>query len=317
MASPKTRDSTCPEISSDGIRTGQREALTETFRRCIAACTGKVEGAAFLNKNPHLCNKLPLVKALFPDARFIWISRDLPQVVASVARLFADVWRRQQTWHWWPFPSETTRSRCWNAVFSLDSRPAVSPERIFPGGKIRYIAEYWLESNSAVFDFFNRLPPESHVSHVKVAEEAVLADPVKELADLAAKLEIPCIERDQVRDRVDLSRNEQWHGLLDKPQLEILGDFIHSHAEEIDSIFSGHGHASRYLGKSGVLGAGDRCIVCNPRQRGRICRLKRVSLQDRGKQNETNKTLARCRTADSGGCFCRRVCRQQAGAESR
>ena len=115
----------------------------------------------------------------------------------------------------------------------------------FPGGNIRYIAEYWLESNSAVFDFFNRLPPESRI---KVAGEAVLADPVKELADLAAKLEIPCIERDQVRHRVDLSRNEQWHGLLDKPQLEVLDDFIHSHAEEIDSIFSGHGHASRYLG---------------------------------------------------------------------
>ena len=244
MASPKTRDSTCPEISSDGIRTGQREALTETFRRRIAACTGKVEGAAFLNKNPHLCNKLPLVKALFPDARFIWISRDLLQVVASVARLFADVWRRQQTWHWWPFPSETTRSRCWNAFFSLDSRPAVSPERIFPGGNIRYIAEYWLESNSAVFDFFSRLPLESRI---KVAEEAVLADPVKELADLAAKLEIPCIERDQVRHRVDLSRNEQWYGLLDKPQLEVLGNFVSDHAAHIDGIFSGGGRAARYL----------------------------------------------------------------------
>ncbi len=273
MASPKTRDSTCPEISSDGIQTGQREALTETFRRRIAACTGKVEGAAFLNKNPHLCNKLPLVKALFPDARFIWISRDLPQVVASVARLFADVWRRQQTWHWWPFPSETTRSRCWNAFFSLDSRPAVSSERIFPGGNILYIAEYWLESNSAVFDFFNRLPPESRI---KVAEEAVLADPVKELADLAAKLEIPCIERDQVRDRVDLSRNEQWHGLLDKPQLEILGDFIHSHAEEIDSIFSGHGHASRYLASLGA------CSICFMASSTPVCPLPitaRVSTQ--------------------------------------
>ena len=248
MASPKTRDSICPECSADDMRTGQREALTETFRRQLAGCNGKAEGAAFLNKNPHLCNKLPLVKALFPDARFIWISRDLPQVVASVERLFADVCRRQQTWHWWPFPSETTRSRCWNAFFSLDSRPAVSPERIFPGGNIRFIAEYWLESNRAVFDFFNRLPPESHM---EVTEEAVLADPVNEMAILAAKLDFPFNERDQVRDRVDPSRNDQWRCLLDDIQLEVLSDFIRSHAVGIDGIFSGHGHASRYLATLG------------------------------------------------------------------
>ena len=244
MASPKTRDSTCPECSADGIRTGQREALTEAFRRRILACTGKAEGAMFLNKNPHLCNKLPLVKALFPDARFIWILRDLPQVVASVARLFADVCRRQQTWHWWPIASETTRSRCWNAFFSLDSRPAVSPERIFPGGDIRFIAEYWLESNRAVSDFVNCLPPDRHI---EVAQEAVLADPVKELSVLAGKLKIPFIEREQMGNGVDPSRNDQWHGLLDKPQLEVLGDFVSDHAAEIDEIFSGGGQASRYL----------------------------------------------------------------------
>jgi len=245
MASPKTLDSTCPDFSADAIRTGQREALTEIFRRRMASCSGKAERAVFLNKNPHLCNKLPLVKALFPDARFIWISRGLPQVVASLEQLFADVCRRQRTWHWWPFPSEMTRSRCWNAFFSLDSRPAVSPERIFPGGNIRFIAEYWLESNRAVFDFFNHLPPESHM---EVAEEAVLADPVKELAALAAKLEIPTIEREQMGNGFDLSRNDKWYGLLDKSQLEVLGDFVSDHAAEIDGIFSGGGPASRYLG---------------------------------------------------------------------
>ena len=244
MASPKTRDSTCPECSADDIQIGQRGALTEIFLQRMAGCNGKAEGAAFLNKNPHLCNKLPLVKALFPDAMFIWISRDLPQVVASLKRLFADVYRRQQTWHWWPIASETTRSRCWHAFYSADSRPAVSSERIFPGGDIRYIAEYWLESNRAVLDFFNRLSPESRL---EVAEEAVLADPVKELAVVAAKLEIPFIEREQIGNGVDLSRNDQWQGLLDEIQLGVLSDFIHSHAAEIDGLFSSKGHASRYL----------------------------------------------------------------------
>jgi hypothetical protein len=245
MASPKTRDLTCPECTASDMRVGQRAALAATFLERMALCHGKVHGATLLNKNPHLSNKLPLVRALFPDSRFIWTFRDLPQVVASIMRLFSDVCKRQQTWHWWPYPCEMTRHRCWRAFYSVDCRPDIPRQRIFPGGDVRFIAEYWLESNRAIVDFFNELP---EPARIEVKQQALLSDPVKELARIAARLGIPAIDCRQLRDNIDRTRNDQWSGLLDEDQIKILGEFVRSHAQEVEAILPGEDAVSRYLG---------------------------------------------------------------------
>ncbi|HEY7555380.1 MAG TPA: hypothetical protein VIH18_11285 [Candidatus Binatia bacterium] len=75
----------------------------------------------------------------------------------------------------------------------------------------------------------------------------MLIDPGKELAVLAAKLEIPSIDCDLVRDTVDLSRNDQWRDLLDENELEVLTDYVRAQAEEIDEILPEGRHASRQL----------------------------------------------------------------------
>jgi hypothetical protein len=46
---------------------------------------------------------------------------------------------------------------------------------------------------------------------------------------------------------VEYSRNEQWRSLLDECQLDVLVDFVRSHAEKIDGIFPGGRDASRDL----------------------------------------------------------------------
>jgi hypothetical protein len=244
MASAKTRDLTCPEYSAKDARGGQRENLLASFRQRMTTWVGKAPGATFLNKNPHLSNKLPLVHALFPDARFIWIHRELPQVVASIKRLFEDVCQRQGTWHWWPYPSVTTRSRCWNAFHSPKDRPDVSYDRIFPGGDVQFIAEYWFETNRAIAEFFATTPA---ACRLEIAEEALVADPGKEISRIAAKLEIPFSTEVDLENLIDRSRNERWRDLLDDRQLEILDSFVRTHAAEIDEIFSGDGHVLHYL----------------------------------------------------------------------
>jgi hypothetical protein len=243
MASAKTRDVICLEYSAKDTRTGQRENLLASFLQRRTTCVGKAPGATFLNKNPHLSNKLLLVHALFPDARFIWIHRELPQVVASIKRLFEDVCRRQGTWHWWPYRSKMTRSRCWNAFHSPKDRPDVSHERIFPGGDIQFIAEYWFETNRAIAEFFAATPA---ACGLKIAEEALVANPAKEIGWMATKLEIP-FSIVGLESLIDHSRNEQWRDLLDDRQLEILNGFVRTHAEDIDEIFPGGGHVSRCL----------------------------------------------------------------------
>jgi Sulfotransferase family len=244
MASAKTRDLICPQCSGMDMQVDQRESLTASFFRRMTTCVGKAPGATFLNKNPHLSNKLPLVSALFPDARFIWIYRDLPQVVASIKRLFEDVCQRQGTWHWWPYLSVMTGSRCWNAFHSPDLPQEISAERIFPGGDVGFIAEYWLEANRGIRDFFKQVPASVRI---EIAEESLVASPAENLANIAAKLKIPLMNVDTIGTVCDLSRNQQWRQLLDEHQRKRLIDFVQMHAEDIDSIFPADPRRSRYL----------------------------------------------------------------------
>lgn len=134
MASAKTRDETCFELRAEDARPDIASQLTRAFFQRMEQCGPKSPQALFLNKNPHLCNKLHFVLGLFPDARFIWIHRHMPQVVASLKRLFIDVQHRQGTWHWWPQADPRVRNRCWNAFHVEGVRPPVDDVRVFPGG---------------------------------------------------------------------------------------------------------------------------------------------------------------------------------------
>jgi hypothetical protein len=234
MASPKTHDHECPECSIDDVAPEMKNRLMEAFLTRISDLQGKEAQAVFLNKNPHLCNKLPLVKSLFPDARFMWIHRPLPQVVASIKRLFSDVQKRQSVWHLWTLPSDQIRNRCWNALYLGDQFSDIPAERIFPGGNIWYIAEYWLESNRAVADFFSILAPEDWVV---ISEVNLLKSPASELAYLHGFLEIPfCAEACNI-DGLDKARNDNWKDLLSSDEVEELIRFVETRGNEINTIF--------------------------------------------------------------------------------
>jgi len=233
MASPKTHDLVCPECKTDDASLEMKSRLSEAFLMRMSDLQVKNTKAVFLNKNPHLCNKLPLVKSLFPDSRFIWIQRPLPQVVASIKRLFTDVHKRQSTWHWWPLPSEHVRNRCWNAIYSESQLSDIPSQRTFPGGNIRYLAEYWLESNRAVSEFFSMLKPEDWSM---VSELNLLMSPASELAYLQGFLAIPfCIEACQC-EGLDISRNDHWRDLLSFREIDELIQFVEARSDEINKI---------------------------------------------------------------------------------
>jgi SAM-dependent methyltransferase len=242
MASPKTGDHECPECGAADVVPGMRESLTAAFLNRMSGLENKALNPVFLNKNPHLCNKLDLVRTLFPDARFIWVHRHLPQVVASIKRLFSDVNRRQSTWHWWPLPSDHTRNRCWNAYYDPDHLSGISSDRIFPGGNIGYLAEYWLESNRAIADFCSNL---SRAEWTVASEEAVLAAPSIQLSRLYGFLQVPFF--DVALEELDGLRNAQWKGLLDFTELSELREFVAERGHEINAIFAGEDRQAFYL----------------------------------------------------------------------
>jgi hypothetical protein len=235
MASPKTKDRYCPQLKESDIQDEQREKLSIAFLERMAQNSSvKSKDAVFLNKNPHLCNKLPFVLALFPDARFIWTLRDLPQVVASLKKLFEDVYQRQATRHFWPVQERSNDIRCWNCFYENEPLPEnISSERVFPGGDVVYLAEYWLESNLAISEFFKTLP--CSIKTI-VIEEELIGTPEMELVKIMANLNLPLELPDFSQFSLEKNRNKQWERVLNHQEIERLKMFIETNRKTIDLI---------------------------------------------------------------------------------
>ena len=234
MASPKTRDTTCAELDADDVRPGQADALTEAFVAEMDRNRGsRAGGGVFLNKNPHLANKLPFVQALFPEARFLFIVRRLPTVVASIKKLFADVAQRQQTWHHWPLPDPDVRARCWEAFHHEPPPASADASRCFPGGDVRHIAEYWLETNAAISRF---AAAGGRGRSLVLHQEHLIARPEDEVARCLEFLGVPRPDLSWLERQVDPGRNEIWDSRLTADELTALVDFVDRHRAAIDAV---------------------------------------------------------------------------------
>ena len=229
MASAKTRDTQCFELGAGDVRPGQRARLSSALLiRMRANAAGKKADAVLLNKNPHLCNKVPLVNDLFPDARFIWIHRPLPQVVVSLRELFAAVQRRQGTWHYWPPPGTVGHNRCWQACHEREALAKLDPGRVFPGGDITYLAEYWFESNRAIREALANIP---RSRWHEVREEELLRDPDGTLRGCLRFLgEEPAGEIHLDRE-IDRGRNDRWQSMVSKEERRSIDDFLAAHRD--------------------------------------------------------------------------------------
>jgi hypothetical protein len=236
MASPRTRDTICEASSATEVRPGQAEALSRAFvAEMRKHSAGKRSDALFLNKNPHLSYKLPMVDALFPDARFIWISRPFPQVVASIKRLFEQSPERSQTWHYWPTPNPQRNARCWYNIHQKEFPNERDLARVFPGGNISYFAEYWLETNRAVADYLGTLPDERGLM---VLEEDLIRDPDAEIARCLAFLGQPAHRSFDLNRTVDPTRNEGWEAVLSEQEHMSLQECVNTHQSEIEAILA-------------------------------------------------------------------------------
>ena len=235
MASPKTGDKVCPQLGSADARPEVAAHLARAFaneyRRNFS---NKNNHAGFLSKNPHLCNKLPFVDAIFMNqARFIWIYRDLPRVVASLRRLFADVHQRHRLWHYW-LPKVDAKVRCWNCFGDTDLPQDIDLSRCFPGGDIRFLAEYWLETNRAVSAFFKIIAPARTLT---VREEALIANPDKLLAECLAFLDVPLDPTILERHDIDRKRNESWVEHLSVQDRQALLEFVEQWGQDVQEVF--------------------------------------------------------------------------------
>jgi SAM-dependent methyltransferase len=225
MASPRTGDARCPSCGAAQASPARARALEAAFLgEYRSRSAGKRAGARLLNKNPHLCNKLPFARALFPGARFLLLTRSLPAVAHSLRGLFAHGLERHGVVHSWPERDERGGPRCWHC-HPRAAVPSKTPSaRRFPGGDPGFLAEYWLESNAALEDFSASAAPGTVL---RVEHEDLVREPAEGLARIQGWLGLSLEELSG--PAVEPGRSEAWRAAFGPRELGLLRDFAARH----------------------------------------------------------------------------------------
>lgn len=214
MARSQNHMANCPPYT-DSI-------VTETCRKSVHAGFSEIYGRnggnkkiRFLNKNPHLWNKLPFLRAIFPDARLVITSRDIRSTVASMKLLWIDLNKRYAKKYYFP----ENLDYCWS-VIPPACPPPTAEGRIFPGGNVGALAEHWLHTYETVesnIDAFHR--------PIAVKHSEFVADPHATLARIFKNLELPAVGY-SLPERLDKSRNDRWQKILTAEEKEDIERFI-------------------------------------------------------------------------------------------
>ena len=132
--------------------------------------------------------------------------------------------------------------RCWECFFN-DNLDQVDRNRCFPGGDVKYIAEYWYETNKAISDFTKSITS-NRIFLIK--EEELIKQPEKVLADCYTFLDLPINLPKHMIAKIDWNRNELWSKRLSNSEINSLLNFVHECGDTLNSIFPEDNLFARY-----------------------------------------------------------------------
>jgi len=166
-----------------------------------------------VNKCPHLANKLRYVRSIFPDARFLHIVREPVAMVASWVKVMQAV---PGLAIYWP---DSTYPCLW--VFrthgtSGGSVPFQREDRLFPGGGLLRLADYWAEVNGNI----PRQLEDTHHQLLRLRYEDLIGHPeatlrkITEFCDLEPFADVPV--------RIQPERNRAYRSLLTDEQVQAI-----------------------------------------------------------------------------------------------
>lgn len=204
------------------------ETLCNRVRNGFAEIRTQNGGSHFtrlLDDNPHLWNKLPFVRKIFPEAALIIISRDLRNTVASMKRLWINGNKNSGKKYYFPRNPE----HCWG-VIPPTSSDEKEDSRIFPGGDVAVLAEFWLNT----YEMIDRTI-EGFTSVLFVKHREFISHPHRILAEIYKTLGVPSI-RISFPKGLDGFRNERWKEILTPQEQEKLQIFIERHHHRIERL---------------------------------------------------------------------------------
>lgn len=231
VSTSATDDPSCPAYAADHLDAAAVEAARRGFVE-LAKQAGVRPGTRWVLKNPHLWNKLALVRRIFPEATIVVACRDLRGTVASMKRLWRDGHELHGTRYHLPVdPTEcwTIRRRCDDDESRSNDASTIGDEsnRTYPEAGVALLAEYWLRTYEEIERFGQAAGNVVRILHRDLVSDSMAAlAPVYDAigvgpADLGHDLE----PRDGLA-RYRLTADEQ----------QLLDRFEHDHRARIQAL---------------------------------------------------------------------------------
>lgn len=216
----------CPPLDASDVSDARKTSVHREFARLHAEAGGH-QGSHFMNKTPHFWNKLPFLRALFPDMGLVVTSRDVRSTVASTARMWSQSHRRRGVHHFIP----TDPRYCFSTLPSGTLRD-IDPTRVFPGGRPSVLAEYWLNVYETIDRELTHHPAVGLIRHQELVE-----GPERVLNETYEKLGLKPFALSPLRV-FEKHRNSQWRSLLNQEEQMDLEAFVERHRARIEALVS-------------------------------------------------------------------------------
>ena len=185
-----------------------------------------------LDKTTHLMNKISYLNGIFPDAKFIFILRDVYSQTNSMAK-HLQILAKKNRWH---IQYPNIKGECWRFIPVTEGRNTNG--KPVESYHFSDIPLYWIEHNASALKFLDTL---SKNRKIYISYEQLVNDLNTVIDRLESFLEIKRMNRKIVTRQINYHTNDplnQWKTELSEEQLTIINKVIDANSNDYEFILS-------------------------------------------------------------------------------